>query len=122
MVHGRYKSLFFLYYFFCFMISLFFLYFSVSTTYMTTFFQCFIASIFPSLQFLLYLFFCFQSLCLLFYINFLFFQQVVALPKLRKMFFTPSKRLFSFSRHSNFCNFSSSFPHFIDSKGQMEVE
>ena len=28
----------------------------------------------------------------------------------------------SFSRYSNFCTFSSSFPHFPDSKEQMEVE
>ena len=36
--------------------------------------------------------------------------------------FISSKKLFSFSRHSNFCNFCSSFPHLPDSKGQMEVE
>ena len=32
------------------------------------------------------------------------------------------KKLFSFSRYSDFCIFSSSFPQFPDSKGQMEVE
>ena len=32
------------------------------------------------------------------------------------------KKLFSFSRYSSFCNFVPSFPHFPDSKGQMEVE
>ena len=36
--------------------------------------------------------------------------------------FISSKKLFSFSRYSNFCNFLSSFPLFPDSKGQMEVE
>ena len=39
-----------------------------------------------------------------------------------KMFFISLKKLFSFSRHSNFCNFFPSFPHFPDSKGQMEVK
>ena len=33
-----------------------------------------------------------------------------------------SKKLFSFWRYSNFCNFLPSFPHYPDSKGQMEVE
>ena len=35
------------------------------------------------------------------------------------MFFILSKKLFSFSRHSNFCNFLPFFPHFPDSKGQI---
>ena len=35
------------------------------------------------------------------------------------MFFILSKKLFSFSRYSNFCNFLPSFPHFPDSKGQI---
>ena len=38
------------------------------------------------------------------------------------MFFISFKKLFSLSRHSNFCNFSPFFPHSPDSKGQMEVE
>ena len=38
------------------------------------------------------------------------------------MFFTWSKKLFSFSKYSNFCNFFPSFPQFLDSKGEMEVE
>ena len=38
------------------------------------------------------------------------------------MFFISSKKPFSFSRYSNFCIFLSSFPHFPDLKGQMEVE
>ena len=42
--------------------------------------------------------------------------------KLRKMFFISPKKLFSFSRYLYFCNFSSFFPHFPDSKVQMEVE
>ena len=33
-----------------------------------------------------------------------------------------SKKLSSFWRYSNFCNFLPSFPHYPDSKGQMEVE
>ena len=36
-------------------------------------------------------------------------------------FFTKSKKLFSFMRFSDFCNFLPSFPHFPDSKGQMKV-
>ena len=51
-----------------------------------------------------------------------FFHQMIPLQKLWKMFFISSKKLFSFSRYSDFCIFSSSFPHFPDSKGQMEVE
>ena len=39
-----------------------------------------------------------------------------------KIFFISSKKLFPFSRHSNICNFPPSFPHFPDSKEQMEVE
>ena len=38
------------------------------------------------------------------------------------MFFISSKKLFSFSRNSNFYDFFLSFPHFPDSKEQMEVE
>ena len=52
----------------------------------------------------------------------LFFHQMIGLQKLWKMFFISSKKLFSFSRYSDFCNFFPSFPHFPDSKGQMEVE
>ena len=61
-------------------------------------------------------------LCPLFFIKFLFFHQMIALDKLWKMFFISSKKLISFSRYSNFCIFFPSFPHFLDSKGQMEVE
>ena len=39
-----------------------------------------------------------------------------------KNVFISSKKLFLFSRYSNFCNFFPSFPHVPDSKGQMEVE
>ena len=39
-----------------------------------------------------------------------------------KMFFISSKKLFSFSIYSKFCNFFPSFPQFSDSKGQMEVK
>ena len=56
----------------------------------------------------------------IFLIKFLFFHQMIALQKLWKMFFISSKKLFLFSRYSSFCIFSSSFPHFPDSKGQME--
>ena len=41
--------------------------------------------------------------------------------KLWKMLFISSKKLFSLSRYSNFCDFLPSFPHFPDSKGQMEI-
>ena len=47
---------------------------------------------------------------------------MIALQKLQKMFFISSKKLFSLSRYSIFCNFASFFPHFPDSKEQMEVE
>ena len=56
----------------------------------------------------------------IFYQNF--FHQMIALQKLWKMFFISSKKLFSFSRYSNFYNFSPSFPHFPDSKEHTEVE
>ena len=65
---------------------------------------------------------CFVSLFPLFFINFLFFHLMVALQKLRKIFFISSKKLISFSRYSKFSNFFPSFPHFPDSKGLMEVE
>ena len=42
--------------------------------------------------------------------------------KTEKCFFISSKKLFLFSRYSNFCNFFSSFPHFPDSKEQMKME
>ena len=42
--------------------------------------------------------------------------------KTMKMFFISSKKLFSFSRYSSFFSFSSSFPHFPHSKGQIKVE
>ena len=38
------------------------------------------------------------------------------------MFFISSKKLFSFSRYSNFSSVFASFPHFPDSKRQIEVE
>ena len=63
-----------------------------------------------------------ESLCLLFSIKFLFFHQMLGLQKLWKMLFISSKRLFSFLRYSIFRNFCPSFPHFPDSKVQMEVE
>ena len=37
-------------------------------------------------------------------------------------YFFSSKKLFSFSRYSIFCNFFPSFPNFQDYKGQMDVE
>ena len=57
----------------------------------------------------------------------IFYQIIIFSPndnssKTMKMFFISSKKLFSFSRYSNFCSFFPSFPHFPDSKGQMEVE
>ena len=59
------------------------------------------------------------SLRPLFFINFFIFSPSDSPLKTEK--FILSKKVFSFSRYSNFCNFSSSFPHFPDSKGQMEV-
>ena len=51
-----------------------------------------------------------------------FFHQLVGLQKLWKMLFISSKKLFSFSRDSNFCIFFPFIPQFPGSKGQMEVE
>ena len=62
-----------------------------------------------------------QLVCAIFYQVFIF-SSNDTLQKLWKMFFILPKKLFSFSRYSNFCNFSSSFLLFPDSKGQMEVE
>ena len=59
----------------------------------------------------------FLSFCLLFFIKFSFFHQIIVLQKLCKMFFISSKKLFSCSRYSSFCNFFPFFPHFPDSKG-----
>ena len=41
---------------------------------------------------------------------------------IKNIFFISSKTLFLFSRYLTFCNFFPSFPHFPDSKEQMEVE
>ena len=46
------------------------------------------------------------------FIKFLFFHQIIALQKLWKKFSILSKMLFSFSRYSNFCNFSLPFRTF----------
>ena len=58
----------------------------------------------------------------IFYQIFIFWSNNIGLQKLWKMYFISSKKLLSFSRYSNFCNFFPSFLHFQDSKGQMEVE
>ena len=50
-----------------------------------------------------------------------FFYQMIALQKLWQMHFILSKKLFSFSRYSNICDYFPSFPHFPGSKGQMKV-
>ena len=52
---------------------------------------------------------------------FLFFHQMLAFQKLCTMLFISAKKLFSFSRYSNFRNYFPSFPHFADSKGHMNV-
>ena len=57
----------------------------------------------------------------------IFYQIFIFLPndspsKSMKNVFILSKKLFSFSRYSIFFDFFPSFPHFLDSKGQMEVE
>ena len=49
--------------------------------------------------------------------NFLFFHQMIALQKLWQVFFISSKKLFSFSKYSNFYNFFSSSRFFPDTKG-----
>ena len=41
--------------------------------------------------------------CVLYFYQIFIFNQMIALPKLWKMFFISSKKLFSFSRYSNFC-------------------
>ena len=45
------------------------------------------------------------SFCPLFFINLLFFYQMVACQKIWKMLFISFKKLFSFLKYSNFCNF-----------------
>ena len=55
----------------------------------------------------------------------IFYQIFIFLPndsplKAEKCFLFNLKN-FSFSRYSNFCDFFLSFPHFADSKGQLEV-
>ena len=45
-----------------------------------------------------------------FFIEFLFFHPMIALKKLWEIFFISSKKLFSFSRFSNFRHFPPSFP------------
>ena len=62
-----------------------------------------------------------KLVCTIFYQIFIF-DQVIALQKLWKMFFISSKKLFFSSKYSIFCKCFPSFPHFPDSKGQMEVE
>ena len=66
---------------------------------------CYFSSIFLNFLFIHLLFF--------------FLHQVIAFQKLWKMFFIASEMLFLFSRYSSFCKFSSSFPHFPDSKGEI---
>ena len=56
----------------------------------------------------------------IFYQIFIFSQNDSPL-KTTKNVFILSKKLFSFSRYSNFCHFSPSFPYFPDPKGQVEV-
>ena len=50
------------------------------------------------------------------FIKFLFFHQITACQKLRKMFFISLKKISLLSRYSHFCNFFPSFLHFPDSK------
>ena len=59
--------------------------------------------------------------CVSYFHQILFFHQMIALYKLWKMLFISSKKLFSFTRYLNFCNFSPSFPRFSDLKGKMKV-
>ena len=54
--------------------------------------------------------------------NLYFFHEMITHQKLQKMLFISSRKLFSFSRYSNVCNFFPSCPHIPDSKEQMEME
>ena len=51
-----------------------------------------------------------------------FFHQMVALQKLWKMLYILSKKIFLFSRDSDFCNYFPSFPYFLNSKRQRKVQ
>ena len=55
-------------------------------------------------------------------IFYIFFSPNDSPSKTMKNKFTSSKKIFQFSRYSNFCNFFPFFQHFPDSKWQMEVE
>ena len=52
-----------------------------------------------------------SSLIKAFFYQIFIFHQIIAIQKLWKMFFISSKKLFSFSRYSNFCIFA--FPSFF---------
>ena len=58
----------------------------------------------------------------IFFYLFIFFSPNDSTSKTMKKFFISPKKLFSFSRYSNFCDFLPSSPNFPDSKGQMKVE
>ena len=64
---------------------------------------CYLYSLCMSVYFI-YLYIYLKLLSAIFYQNFIF-HQIIALKKLWKMFFISSKKLFSFSRYSNFCIF-----------------
>ena len=64
--------------------------------------------------------FWFKLLSAIFY-QFFIFSPSDSPSKTMKMFFISSKKLFLFMRYSSFCDFFPCFPHFPDSKGQMEV-
>ena len=55
------------------------------------------------------------------FIKFLFFHQIIALQKLWKFFLFHPKSSFRSQDIQIFCDFSSSFPHFPDSKGQIRI-
>ena len=62
------------------------------------------------------------KLVFIFYQIFIFSPNDSPLKTMKNVYFISSKKLFSFSRYSNFCDFFPTFPQFSDSKGQMEVE
>ena len=64
----------------------------------------------------------FLKLVCYFLSNFYLFTKWQHFKNYEKCFFISSKKLFLFLRYSIFCNFSSFFPYFPDSKHQMGVE
>ena len=64
---------------------------------------------------------CLKLVSTIFYQIFIFSPNDSPLKTVKNVFIS-SKKVFSFSRYSKFCDFLPSFPHFPDSKRQIEVE